>query len=328
MFKSGNMNDKFRLGALFPDKKTLELDIQSYEKEHCVNLWKKHSRSIASEIKRNPNRGSLLKPELEYSEVTYACVYGGRKHKPTVTTGGRPNQRTNKIDCPFTLKFRSSKDGQFLMLFSLVSDHNHEVTAEEFKMYPSQRRLDKEQIQQVTELCQMQANRKLIRENISERTGKNLVMKDIHNIAGRVKSASSSHQSTCDAKDLARWIKDDYPQLATEFIVLDGQMIGLFMQDPQMKSSFHRFPEVLMVDATHKTSENEMPLYALMTVDGNGESEVVAVFLTKNEDESSLRQMLNIFKSRNPAWEKVKVVVSDKDMAERTVFNSEPFSLL
>ena len=117
--------------------------------------------------------------------------------------------------------------------------------------------------------------------------------------------------------------KDDYPQLETEFIVLDGQMIGLFMQDPQMKSSFHRFPEVLMVDATHKTSENEMPLYALMTVDGNGESEVVAVFLTKNEDESSLRQMLNIFKSRNPAWEKVKVVVSDKDMAERTVFKPE-----
>ena len=66
-----------------------------------------------------------------------------------------------------------------------------------------------------------------------------------------------------------------------------------------------------------------MPLYALMTADGYGESEVVAVFLTKHEDESSLSQMLAIFKTRNPAWEKVRVVVSDKDMAERTVFKSE-----
>ena len=51
------MNDKFKLGALFPDNKSLELDIKTYEKENFVNLWKKHSRSIASEIKRNPNRG-------------------------------------------------------------------------------------------------------------------------------------------------------------------------------------------------------------------------------------------------------------------------------
>ena len=112
------------------------------------------------------------------------------------------------MDCPFTLKFKSSKDGQFLMLFSLVTEHNHEITAEEFQLYPSQRHLDNESTQQVAELCKMQANRKLIRENIAVKTGKNLVMKDIHNIAGRVKSASSTKQSTSDAKDLVKWMKE------------------------------------------------------------------------------------------------------------------------
>ena len=51
------MDGKFKLGpftALFPDKKTLELDIKTYQKEKCMNLWKKHSRSIASEVKRTP----------------------------------------------------------------------------------------------------------------------------------------------------------------------------------------------------------------------------------------------------------------------------------
>ena len=200
--------------------------------------------------------------------------------------GEDQTRRQKQNGLPIHLKVQIFKRWPVFYVVSLVTDHNHEVTAEEFQLYPSQRSLDKESTQQVAELCKMQANRKLIRENIAEKTGKNLVMKDIHNIAGRVKYASSTRQSTSEAKDLVKWMKEDNPQLETEFIVLDGEMVGLFIQDPQMKSSFHRFPEVLMVDATHKTSENEMPLYALMTVDGNGESEVVALFLTKNEDES------------------------------------------
>ena len=55
------------------------------------------------------------------------------------------------------------------------------------------------------------------------------MMKDTHNIAGRVKSASSTKQFTSDAKDLAKWMKEDYPQLETEFIVLDGEMVGMFI---------------------------------------------------------------------------------------------------
>ena len=60
------MDGKFKLGALFPDKKTLELDIKTYQKEKCVNLWKKHSRSIASEVKRTPGLNWI---------ITYNYIY-------------------------------------------------------------------------------------------------------------------------------------------------------------------------------------------------------------------------------------------------------------
>ena len=43
------------------------------------------------------------------------------------------------------------------------------------------------------------------------------------------------------------------------------------------------------------------------------------MFFTKNEDESSPCQTLNIFRTKNPAREKVKVVVSDKHMAKDSV---------
>ena len=54
------------------------------------------------------------------------------------------------------------------------------------------------------------------------------------------------------------------------------------------------------MDATHKTSDSEMPLYAInliiKAIDGNGESEVASAFLTQTED---FRQMEQIFKSKN-----------------------------
>ena len=59
------------------------------------------------------------------------------------------------------------------------------------------------------------------------------------------------------------------------------------------------FPETLFVDATHKLNQLHMPLYILLTEDGNGESEIVAVCLVVNEDESSIKQMVAWFKEYN-----------------------------
>ena len=65
-------------------------------------------------------------------------------------------------------------------------------------------------------------------------------------------------------------------------------MSGLFLQDAQMKSC-EKFPDVILIEATHKTSDTNTPLYALLVIDGNGESETAATFLLKHEDEGSIR---------------------------------------
>lgn len=47
-----------------------------------------------------------------------------------------------------------------------------------------------------------------------------------------------------------------------------------------------------------------MALYMIISIDGNGQSEIVAVFLLIEEDDTSLTQVIDIFKN-NPSWEKV-----------------------
>ena len=52
-----------------------------------------------------------------------------------------------------------------------------------------------------------------------------------------------------------------------------------------MKDVMGTFPELLLIDATYKLNDlRMMPLYVLLVVDGNDESEVAALFFVQDEE--------------------------------------------
>ena len=63
---------------------------------------------------------------------------------------------------------------------------------------------------------------------------------------------------------------------------------GLFFQDSLMKSNFACYPEVILVDATYKLNELRMPVYLMLVIDGNGQSEIVMLFITALETEDAI----------------------------------------
>ena len=65
-----------------------------------------------------------------------------------------------------------------------------------------------------------------------------------------------------------------------------------------------------------------MPLYLMLIIDGNGQSEIVAAFLTTLETRETITAMVQAFKLHNPNWSHTKVVISDKDFTERSVFEA------
>ena len=85
------------------------------------------------------------------------------------------------------------------------------------------------------------------------------------------------------------------------FIVEQRIFTGLFFQDAGMKYNFECYPEVLMVDATYKLNQLRMPLYLMMVIDGNGQSEIVAMFLTLLKTKQAITDMIRAFKEVNPA---------------------------
>ena len=116
----------------------------------------------------------------------------------------------------------------------------------------------------------------------------------------------------------------ELPGSTVEFLCdEDKNLVGIVFQDGIMKSTFSAFPEVLLVDATYKLTELRMPVYLMMVVDGNGQSEIVCAFVTVLETEESMGKMIQVFKSHNPAWASSRVLISDKDCSERAVFAKE-----
>ena len=99
---------------------------------------------------------------------------------------------------------------------------------------------------------------------------------------------------------------------------------GLMFQDNLMKSVFSSYPEVLLVNATYKLVDLRMPVYLIMCIEGKGQGKTVLVFLAVVETEESRARMVQVFKSVNPQWTETKVVMSDKDFNERTVFRRVP----
>ena len=107
------------------------------------------------------------------------------------------------------------------------------------------------------------------------------------------------------------------------FTAEDKQFTGLLYQDQLMKVTFSSYPEIILNDATYKLNELRMPLYLMLIIDGNGQSEIVAAFLTTLETHEAITAMVQAFKLHNPNWSHTKVVISDKDFTERSVFEAE-----
>ena len=72
-----------------------------------------------------------------------------------------------------------------------------------------------------------------------------------------------------------------------------------------MKAKFSSFPELLLIDATYKLNNLQMPVFLQLVIDGNGESEVISVFLITSEDGETILGLLDIFKRHNPAWNEI-----------------------
>ena len=94
---------------------------------------------------------------------------------------------------------------------------------------------------------------------------------------------------------------------------------SVYFQTQGWKNTYAQYPELVLIDATYKLNNLQMPLYIMMVVDGNGESEVIALWLVVHEDKVTISHLMDAFIKHNDT-SNTRCIMADKDFTERDVF--------
>ncbi|KAI0223316.1 hypothetical protein LSAT2_025470 [Lamellibrachia satsuma] len=214
------------------------------------------------------------------------------------------------------IKLGLSKDCEQLVVTTLNENHNHEVSQNVYAHLPRQRRMTPEENAVAADLLKLKSSKKLLQIYMHEKTGKVVTLRDVSNIKAKLQSKDGN-----DLTKVVARLKGMEGSVVEVFHDNEGIFTGLFFQDAHMRRVYNAFPKLLMGDATYKLTDLRMPLFLMLGIDGNGHSQVVAVYLTSAETAAALTHMLEAFKSHNNTWPPIEVIMTDKDMTERNAFS-------
>ncbi|XP_049274642.1 uncharacterized protein LOC119402518 [Rhipicephalus sanguineus] len=309
-------NGPFDIGASFSSYEDLQAAIQRYEEENYVQFWVKSSRTIAAAKKKGLTRD--VDPALKFAEIEYSCTNGGRKFTSR-STGERPNQKTSKIGCKARITFITSRDGHALQVKAIETTHNHIVSKGCYEQLPRQRKLTGQQLNDTEKILSLGGNKKLIQMNLRS-SGKVVLLRDLRNVQTAAATSKESHQSETlqSIAAIAKQAGGTLDILASEE---DNQLVGIFFQDEDMRSAFKSYPEIVFVDAIHKTNDRRLPLYFICVEDSNGYTEVAGFFLCVSEDENTVRSLFHRFvvNSGEENMLRTSAVMTDKDFTEKKI---------
>ncbi|XP_065886150.1 zinc finger SWIM domain-containing protein 3-like isoform X3 [Dysidea avara] len=300
----------FTVGDLFFNYEDVSKRLEAYERATFTKFWKRDARTVAAASKR---LARTISPSLKYYEVKFCCIHGGQSFRPQGK--GQRNTWTFKQDCPVNISLRANAAGDALEVKSLCLEHSHDLSQELFNHLPQQRRLPKEVKEKAAKLLEMKANNKLVQQTLCQETGKVILLKDLANINNTRKRQETRN----DLNATVNLLTDKYGASVEVFCNKDNEFRGLFFQDLQMREAFDAYPEIVFVDATYKLLQLGVPIYLFLCEDSNGLSEVVGVAMLVTEDADGMQWMVDAFKKYNSRWEKIRVVMADKDIGEQDV---------
>lgn len=302
------------VGDKFSSYSEFEVKLREYEQNVLNNYWIRDSRTLENLARKYPtNISGKANKDLKYYSVRISCIKGGRKHKKR---GEKRQTLTFRQGCPSTMFLKITTCGKYLQLVELNEEHNHVVSEPLFKTVCHQRlnNLPADVLNKAKDEIQVRGNMKLIQNNIIAETGHLVSLKDLHNL-------NKSNGEKKDFKACVDILKNVYNcNVKIKCGGEDKHLIGLFFQDNVMEDTFAGFPEMIFVDGTYSLLDNKASVYLIMVEDSHGSGAVVAAGVLFEEDEDTIDWFIQCFKESNPKYEKIEVIMSDKDAKERAVF--------
>ncbi|KAJ0391222.1 hypothetical protein P43SY_011695 [Pythium insidiosum] len=148
--------------------------------------------------------------------------------------------------------------------------------------------------------------------------GQNVVKRDVDNMVQRARMATSTLDDDDETAAVVAEFASANENNAVTVDVTDRNETGVVsLTSKYMRDLYTRFPEVLLVDTTHKTNRYNYQLLTLMVMDERGNGQPVQHSVMETNSEWHMHRAINHFKRANPnRWKLLSVIMVDKDLNE------------
>ncbi|RLN65539.1 hypothetical protein BBJ28_00026126, partial [Nothophytophthora sp. Chile5] len=267
-----------------------------------------------------------LVPEgLGKYQRTFICTHGWKPRKSRAK-GKRPRQHIRYTGCQFRFVVQwqlesrvwklAVKNGYYL--------HNHAVTPDTFGTYPTSRGVKDPNVQaHVDGMLAVGAKRSRIYDYLLDHD-QNVVQNDVDNMVRRSKAVSGLSDDDATAAEVAAFNASHPENLATVSENESGEAGVISLSSVHMRKMFSRFPELVMIDSSHKTNCHNYQLLTFMVMNELGEGSVVQHSLVEANGDWHMERAIDHFRRANPDGLKLlRVLMVDKDLNEIRVLNAE-----
>lgn len=311
----------FQVGTEFGSFSEFEDELTKYE-ESVKSVF---SVSSSRRLKVGPNLTEEDCEKLKYEFIRYECLFYGQPRKTLRDDEERQRQtKSYRSGCKsyFTVGIHQNGNTSVLRIRNISGNHNHERNDTIFKSLPKRRRLTiKEAAPYLKHVMNVKPNMQLVQADITNTSANHGVVKraDLYNF----KYKNQHWIGDSDLEKMFNEMKNINGATIKAFHNSSNELQAVYFQDQRMKEFFDAFPELLMFDGTFSLNDRRMPLIVLLVVDGNGESQIAGFFIVKSENAAALNYLFTHFKTENPSWEKVEVILTDKAMANRNAIETQ-----
>ncbi|ETI43866.1 hypothetical protein F441_11230, partial [Phytophthora nicotianae CJ01A1] len=284
----------------------LEDYLQKYSKDtvrtnNKVGVRSKKIRAASSSTQ------PVLPDKWIYYGKTFVCTHDG-KYKSR-GQGKRKRQQSRAIECDVQINacvqvVDAAAPTFALRITSARLKHNHPLNKHIFEQYPQVRTaLGPEVVGTVSELLKAGAKKKQILQYIYEKSSCAPTTQDVHNLVRKLKYQNNA--ASTSAKRLKHWMHEftqepgNVGRIFVDSVHKKTIATCITMQTAHMRELFDRFPEVLMIDATHGTNASKYKVFSIMAHDAFGKGQFVQHAVVQNERAATLLTALEEFKKNN-----------------------------
>ncbi|KAK1939394.1 Zinc finger SWIM domain-containing protein 3 [Phytophthora citrophthora] len=242
-----------------------------------------------------------------------------------VDKGVRPIQHLRSTGCAAevvaTQKVTELQEGVFTSEIHVTPQHithTHPVNARIWAAYAENRKTNNPEV--IGMVCQFldagTAFRQLFKF-VTYSSGKPVTFKDVRNLIQSIQSDLRKESMKIRVQNLLDEFVADEPGNVAR-ICGNGASLAtcVAFQTAGMRKLFSLFPEVVLVDSTHKTNDLWYKLFSFMVTDAFGKDQFAQRSFVDQETDANMSLAVETFQENNPEWTQVEVIMVDKDLTE------------